>query len=91
MDITIKGKISWDCTLAEIQEAFDHLKTVHKYLQAQKGTEFHPGQEVILHSRKHGFPIRGIVDQINKTTISMHEKDTPLRKWRVSPSLLEAA
>jgi phage gpG-like protein len=91
MKVTINDKDPLLCSMDELQEAMNELTNVAKYLQHKTAQQFHIGQTVKWHSRKNFREIEGIVDAINRTSISLHEKENPLRKWRVSPTLLKIA
>lgn len=48
---------------------------------------FKRGDLVEFYVSKYGKHIRVVVNRINDKTLSCHEFDNPLRKWRVSPTL----
>lgn len=48
---------------------------------------FKCGDMVEFYSSKHGKQVKVIVDRINDKSLSCHEVDDRIRKWRVAPSL----
>lgn len=88
MELLIDGKNAFSCNSQTIHEAFDVLRNVSKLLQQRAALKFYPGQRVSFQSKR-GMKIIGQIDSINKVSISMHEIENPLHKWKVSPGLLK--
>lgn len=58
-----------------------------KELDAENTTNFNLGDKVNFRTKKGEF-VQGTVDKINKKTIDILDT-TGIRKWRVSPSILQ--
>jgi hypothetical protein len=63
------------------------LKARHNTVQCLAGMAFRKGQAVMFTS-KSGMVVRGTVAKINAKSIDVN---SPLGKWRVSPSMLKAS
>ncbi len=56
-------------------------------IQAERLASFRPGCRVSFIDKK-GNIIIGIIDRVNQKSVSLHEADKPLRRWKVSPQFL---
>lgn len=74
-------------TTAELNTVGQILKARHNTIQCLSGMSFRRGQTVIFKS-KSGQVMRGTIEKINTKSVDV---TTPLGKWRVSPSVLQAA
>ncbi len=90
MNLTINGKDVFSCNTTELHDASRLLNEAFKMLRKRKALEFHPGQHVEFYSGKRQEVIKGVIDKVNATSVSLHESDSPLKRWRVSPNLLKS-
>ena len=89
MNLTFNGKDVFSCNATELHDANELLNEAYKMLRKRKALEFYPGQHVEFYSGKKQEVIKGVIDKINSTSVSLHESDNPLKRWRVSPTLLK--
>lgn len=72
----------------ELNSVIQAVKDRRGVLARRLGAQFKKGDEVKF-TDSCGKEIIGIVEKVNRKSVSIHEKDNPIAGWRIYPSLLK--